>query len=295
MPGFIDAHIHLEFYEPKRVLKGGITTARDTGWPAEKVFPLAERLATDPSAGPFLLACGPMITAQDGYPSSAGWAPPGTALEISSAQEGRKAVTRLKDLGATWIKVAQDPRQGPVLSTAVLGDVVQQAHDLGLKVTSHLGSLDQLEVALRAGVDELAHGLWSDEIIPDMMIARMVKLGMTVVPTLHIDPSHQRIDNLRRFLSAGGKVIYGTDMGNSGPPAGIDVVELKLMMDAGMSALEALTSATAHAASYLGLEDRGRIAPGLAADLIVVEGNPLEDLQVLSRPVLVMRQGITRD
>ncbi len=293
LPGFIDAHVHLEFYDPKRVLKGGITTARDTGWPAEKIFPLAERLAANPRGGPFLLAAGPMITASSGYPSSAGWAPPGTALEISNADEGREAVKRLKAQGATFIKMAQDSRQGPVLDKTVLAAVVEQAHELGLKVTSHLGSLDQLEVALEAGVDELAHGLWSDEVITDDMIARMVQARMTIVPTLHIDSSRQRVDNLRRFLSAGGKVIYGTDMGNSGPPPGIDVIELKLMMEAGMSALEVLASATAHAASYLGLDHRGRVAPGFAADLIVVEGNPLEDLSVLSKPVLVMRQGKT--
>lgn len=295
LPGFIDAHVHLEFYDPKRVLKGGITTARDTGWPAVKIFPLVERLASDPGAGPFLLASGPMITARNGYPTSAGWAPAGTALQISNAEEGRQAVKRLKTQGATVIKVAQDSRQGPVLSTTVLGEVVQQAHELGLKVTSHLGTLDELEVALEAGVDELAHGLWSDEVIPDAMIRRMVDAGMTVVPTLHIDPSPQRIDNLRRFLSAGGKVIYGTDMGNSGPPPGIDVVELQLMIEAGMSPLEALASATAKAASYLRLQDRGRIAQGFVADLIMVEGNPLEDLGVLSKPVLVMRQGKTAD
>lgn len=293
LPGFIDAHVHLEFYDPRRVLKGGITTARDTGWPAERIFPLAERLAANPRAGPFLLASGPMITAPGGYPSSTGWAPSGTALEISNGTEGREAVKRLKTQGATVIKVAQDPRQGPVLSTAVLREVVQQAHEMGLKVTSHLSSLDQLEVALDAGVDELAHGLWSDEVIPDEVIARMVEARLTIVPTLHIDPSRQRVENLRRFLSAGGKVIYGTDMGNSGPPPGIDVIELKLMMEAGMSALEVLASATAHAASYLGLDDRGRVAPGFAADLIMVEGNPLEDLSVLSKPVLVMRQGKT--
>ena len=290
LPGFIDAHVHLGFFDPKRVLQGGITTARDTGWPATKIFPLARRLATDPKAGPFLLASGPMITAPGGYPLSAGWAPQGTALEVTTAQDGREAVKRLKAQGATLIKVAQESRQGPVLPLDVLSEVVKQAHELGLKVTSHLGSLDQLEVALDAGVDELAHGLWSDEVIPDATIARMVQAGMTVIPTLHIDPSRQRIDNLKRFLSAGGKVIYGTDMGNSGPPPGIDVAELKLMMDAGMSASETLTSATAGAADYLGLKHRGRISVGYIADLIVVKGNPLEDLRVLNKPLLIMRQ-----
>lgn len=291
LPGFIDAHVHVELYDPKRVLRGGITTARDLAWPPERIFPLAKRLGEQSTEGPYLLVAGPMITARGGYPTKAGWAPKGTGLEVRNESEAVWAVTELSSKGADVIKVAQEPHAGPVLDHVLLTTVVNEAHGRGLKVTSHLGSLDQLEVALDAGVDELAHGLWSAERIPEALIDRMVAEGLVVIPTLHIDPSPVRVDNLRRFLVAGGTAIYGTDMGNAGPPPGIDVTELRLMIDAGMSLEGVLASATSAAADHLGLADRGSIAAGKRADLIVVKGDPRKDLNTLESPLLVMRDG----
>ncbi|MGH9269430.1 MAG: amidohydrolase family protein [Acidimicrobiales bacterium] len=185
----------------------------------------------------------------------------------------------------------RDRRSGPTLPPEVLRAVVEEAHAAGLKVTSHLGSLAELQIALDAGVDELAHGLWSDEEIPDALIHRMVAQGMVVVPTLHIHPSPTRLRNLGRFVDARGRVVYGTDMGNLGPPPGVDPEELALMVGAGMTPLRALSAATSDAARHLALPGRGRIVPGALADLLLVEGNPLEDLSTLARPVLVMREG----
>lgn len=291
LPGFIDSHVHIGFFDPKTVLAGGITTARDLAWPPDRILPLADRLESDLLAGPRLLVAGPMLTAPGGYPTKASWAPPGTGREVGDVTETRAAVKEFVALGADVIKVAQEPREGPVMSPEVLIAIVEEAHAAGLKVTSHLGSLDQLGIALDAGVDELAHGLWSNEEIPDDLIRRMVAAGMTVVPTLHIDPSAQRIENLRRFVAAGGRVIYGTDMGNTGPPPGIDPEELRLMVEAGMSPLDALAAATSRAADYLGLTDKGRIGGGKDADLVLVEGDPVADLKVLAAPSMVLRGG----
>ncbi|HVF12518.1 MAG TPA: amidohydrolase family protein [Actinomycetota bacterium] len=289
LPGFIDCHVHIELHDPVKVLQGGVTTVRDLGWPAKRIFPLAERLAEDVSAGPRLLAAGPMLTAPGGYPTQAGWAPRGTGVEIESEEGARETVSLLSSAGASVIKVAQEPRQGPVMDEGLLSAVVDAAHSAGLKVTSHLGSLEQLEVALETGVDELAHGLWSDEKIPADILDRMIVQDMVVVPTLHIDPTELRVDNLRRFLAAGGRVIYGTDMGNSGPPPGIDITELELMRRAGMSLTEVLIASTSAAAAYLGLADRGEIRPGARADLVLVEGDLRNGLSPLSGPLLSRR------
>jgi imidazolonepropionase-like amidohydrolase len=291
LPGFIDAHVHLGLCRPRRVLAGGVTTCRDLGWPERRIFALRDILGADPASGPCLLAAGPIITAPGGYPSRAGWGPRGTAREVGSDHEAAGAVRDLAARGAAVIKIAQEPRSGPCLDAGVVQAIVQAAHGAGLRVTSHLGSLEELDVALAAGVDELAHGLWSNEEISSSQLDRMIAAGMTVVPTLHIDPSAVRIENLRRFLDAGGRVIYGTDMGNSGPPQGIDVAELTLMVRAGMTPLAVLASGTSRAASYLGLQTRGRIAVGAVADLVVVDGDPSEDLAVLARPSMVMREG----
>lgn len=291
LPGVIDAHVHLGLVRARHVLAGGVTAARDLGWPERKVFPAARHLAGDPAAGPLLLAAGPMLTAPGGYPSRARWGPRGTAREVASPEEAVAAVRRLVTAGAAVIKVAQEPRAGPTLPPAVLAAIVGEAHREGLMVTTHLGSLDQLEVALASGVDELAHGLWSNEEIPGPTIDEMVRAGMVVVPTLHIDPAPARLGNLRRFVEAGGRVVYGTDMGNAGPPEGIDVRELVLMVEAGMTPGAALAAATSGAASHLGLAGRGTVIQGAVADLLLVDGDPLTDLSVLSRPVLVMREG----
>lgn len=158
-------------------------------------------------------------------------------------------------------------------------------------MTSHVGSLEELDVAIEAGIDELAHGLWGNERIPTATLRRMVEQGMVIVPTLHIDPSPERLRNLGRFLEGGGKVVYGTDMGNAGPPPGIDPTEVSLMVRAGMTASQALASATSGAAEYLGLSGLGRIAVGAIADLILVEGNPAEEPAALARMVMVVRTG----
>lgn len=289
IPGFIDTHVHIGFYDPARVLAGGVTAARDTGWPTS-IFDEVRRLATD-RTGPLLLAAGPMVTAPGGYPSRAAWAPRGTALEVTDEGSARDAVLTLASAGACVVKVAQEPRQGPVLEPEVLAAVVDEAHRAGMKVTSHCGSLEELHFALEAGVDELAHGLWSDEGIPDATVARMVAAGMTIVPTLHIDPSPNRIDDLRRFLAAAGHVVYGTDMGNAGPPPGIDHIEMGLMMQAGMSVEAALSAATADAAGHLGLAGRGAIEEGAVADLVLLDGDPRDDVGGLAAVRLVMREG----
>jgi len=285
LPGSIDCHVHLGLHNPRRVLRHGVTTARDLGWPLEQVRALAAV-----ETGPRLLYAGPMLTAPGGYPVRAGWAAPGTAREVSSADDARAAVRDLVSAGASVVKVAQDPR-GPTLDVAELRAIVEEARAAGLGVTTHVGSLEQLERALDAGIGELAHGLWSDERIPDATIERLVVAGVTVVPTLHIDPSPARVANTRRFVEAGATVVYGTDMGNPPAPGGIDADELRLMGEVGMPPDAALAAATARAAEHLGLADRGRISPGLLADLIMVKGDPREDLAILAKPLLVMRGG----
>jgi imidazolonepropionase-like amidohydrolase len=270
LPGFIDCHVHLGFFRPSAVLRGGITTARDLGWP----------LGASLDGGPDVLRAGQILTAPRGYPSRAGWAPKGTAREVRDADDARAAVDEQIAAGARFIKIAQEPRIGPTIAPDVLEILCSRAHERGLIVTSHCGSLEQLELALAAGVDELAHGLWSDEPIPEPMVERLVAHGVVVVPTLHIDPSQTRIDNVRRFASAGGSVVYGTDMGNPPVPGGIDVDELNLLRAAGLSVEDSFAAATSRAASHLGLTDRGRIAPGVRADLVLVDGDAKEDLRV---------------
>jgi imidazolonepropionase-like amidohydrolase len=293
IPGFVDAHVHIGFVEPARVLRGGVTTVRDLAWPPDVIFPLAHRSREPDFDGPTIAAAGPMLTAPRGYPTRASWAPMGTGLEIADADAGRAAVKETAARGAAIIKVALEPRVGPVIAPDVLAAIVDEAHETGLKVTGHVGGLDQLDVALDAGMDELAHMLMSRERIPEETIARMADAGMVIVPTLSVRSGRDldvAVDNLRRFIAAGGRVVYGTDLGNAGPKPGIDAREIDGLSRAGMSPLAIVAAATTDAARHLDL-DVGVIEVGRRADLVLLEGDVTTDAAALTRVVQVWRYG----
>ncbi len=294
LPGFIDAHVHIGFYPPAKVLAGGVTTVRDLAWPPDVIHPLARASRRPGFNGPLILAAGPMLTVTGGYPTRAGWAPPRTGLVIDSPAAARTAVERTAAEGACVIKVALNDAVGPTLSPELLGAIVERAHSLELKVTGHVHGLGELVKALDAGMDELAHMLLSGEPIPGEIIARMVEAGMGVVPTLSCFFGRRRlraIANLARLREAGGRAIYGTDLGNQGPRPGIDRREVNAMHKAGYSGQDIVRAATVDAAAWMGLAERGSIAPGKVADLVAVGGNPLERAGDLTKVEGVWRAG----
>ena len=293
LPGFIDAHVHIGFYPPMDVVAGGVTTVRDLAWPPELIFPLVESSASADFEGPTILAAGPMITVPGGYPEAAGWAPPGTGAPVTSADEAQEEVARAHDRGASVIKVALNPPAGPTMSLELLEAVVAAAHERGLKVTAHIYGLEELHKAIAAGVDELAHMLMSPEAIPDQTLQQMVDQDMAVVPTLSVRYGPDRrgaIENLRRFIALGGRVVYGTDLGNAGPAPGIDRREIEGMAKAGMGPVDIIRSATVDSASWLGLDDVGVLDTGRGADIVGVRGE-LGDVRAFSRVELVLRRG----
>jgi imidazolonepropionase-like amidohydrolase len=294
IPGFIDSHVHVGFHPPQESVAGGVTTVRDLGWPPERIFPLVERSRSADFDGPTILAAGPIVTVPGGYPEKAGWAPPGTGAPIESEEEAEAVVESARRAGASVIKVALDPPAGPTLSNELLRAVVEAAHERKLKVTAHIHGLSELRKAVTAGVDELAHMLMSSEEIPDDLIAEMVGRGMTVVPTLSIRSGRDRataIGNLRRFRAAGGRVVYGTDLGNGGPQPGIDPLEIQAMQEAGMAVADIVRSATIGAARWIGLEHVGALRPGWRADIVGVRGDLAEGTDVLSAVDLVIKGG----
>lgn len=294
LPGFIDAHVHIGFVDPLEVAARGVTTVRDLGWPPQRIWPLVEESKARSFGGPTVVAAGQMLTAARGYPMRAAWAPPGTGRVVRGADEAAAAVEEQAEHGARIIKIALNPPVGPVLGPPALAAVIDAAHDRGLGVTGHVYGLAELDKALDAGIDELSHMLMSPESIPEKMIGRMVRSGVTIVPTLAVRSGSDRaiaIDNLARFSRAGGRVIYGTDLGNAGPRPGIDQLEVTAMAEAGMSARHIIASATVRSAAYLELEDRGILAEGMRADIVAVRGDPLGDLDSLMDVVAVWRAG----
>jgi imidazolonepropionase-like amidohydrolase len=285
MPSAADRHVHIELSDPAAVLAGGVTAVRDLAWPAERIFPLADLSELPTFEGPLVRAAGPMLTVRDGYPTRAAWAPPGAGREVADADDAVVAVRELSRSGATAIKVALNAEAGPVVSDAELAAICDTAHELELPVTAHAQGSGQVERALGAGVDELAHAPWTQRLSDD--VVERCAAQLRIVSTLDIlsygrDTPELRIavDNLRRFHDAGGTVIYGTDLGNGPIPPGIDLRELRLLLDAGLTHDEILRAMT-----------RAPIEPGAPADLIVVDGDPLADLGAFERITTVIRAG----
>jgi imidazolonepropionase-like amidohydrolase len=294
LPGFIDAHVHIAIADPSELVSNGVTTARDLAWVPDEIWPLVRRSRADDFNGPLLIAAGQMLTAEGGYPTRASWAARGTGRVVSAPHDAASAVDEQVDNGAAIIKVALNRAAGPTLHPDTLQAIVDAAHDRGLRVTGHVTGMDELRKALDAGVDELAHVPMSSERIPDRMIENMVERQMTVVPTLSIRFGRDQeiaIDNLRRFMTSGGRVVYGTDLGNEGPMPGIDAREIEAMRRAGMSERRIIASATVDAARYMSLDDTGVLAPGRDADIIAVRGDPLTDIRALTDVQMVWRDG----
>jgi imidazolonepropionase-like amidohydrolase len=293
LPGFIDAHVHIGFYEPFEVAFGGVTTARDLGWPPERIHPLVRASVDAGWSGPRILAAGPMLTVSGGYPIRTAWAPPGTGRVVHSAQHAAEVVHVTADEGACVIKIALNPAAGPTFDEPTLHALVSAAHGRNLKVTAHIYGMDELEKAIDAGVDELAHILMSPEAIPPATIRRMVDSAMVIVPTLAVWSRGRAVavDNLRRFLDAGGRVVYGTDLGNEGPRPGIDLLEIEGMSEAGMDARAIVRAATLDSSAWLGLERAGALTAGYSADIIAVPRAGLSEPRALADVRMVWRQG----
>jgi imidazolonepropionase-like amidohydrolase len=294
LPGFVDAHVHIGFADPAEVLGRGVTTVRDLGWPETEIFELAGASRSQAFDGPLILAAGPILTAPGGYPTRAAWAPPGTGREVATPAEAQEAVARLAAAGAHSIKVALDPPAGPVLGRDVLGAIARAAHVEGRKVTGHVHGMDELHKALDCGVDELAHMLMSEEELTDDVIGRMVAARTTIVPTLSIRFGRDRdvaVSNLARFRAAGGRVVYGTDLGNEGPAPGIDRREVAAMTAAGFTTIEVVKAATVDAARHLSLAGKGVLEEGMDADVVAVPVDALEHPEKLCDVRMVWRAG----
>lgn len=288
MPGAVDHHVHLGLSDPRAVLRGGVTAVRDLGWPPEDVFPMVDISTGTASQGPAVAAAGPMLTCRGGYPARASWAPPGTALEVEGPADAVAAVLRLADSDPAVIKVTLNAEAGPTLSDQELLAIVEAAHGRGLAVTAHVQGPGQTERAVGAGVDELAHTPWTER-LPDALVQAMAR-SVVIVSTLDIHSFGRStpqletaLDNLRRFHDAGGRVLYGTDLGNGPIPPGIHAAEARHLAAAGLTPDEILTCMTRHS-----------LETGAPADLVGLGGDPTEDLGALAGPGLVVREGSVR-
>ncbi|MEO6534034.1 MAG: hydrolase [Pseudolysinimonas sp.] len=240
-PGFMDSHVHLGLIERSGLGTSGITRVLDLGWdPIE-----ARQWAQDDSAGIAIEYAGAFITAPGGYPVGRVWAPPKSTVEVSDAAAAEAAVQRMSAAGASVIKVSSNSVAGPVHSDEVLATIVSSAHEAGLPVVAHTEGPGEAARVARAGVSILAHAPFS-ETLSDVTLLTMVD-RMTWISTLDIHgwgapnaDAERAEDNLRRFAQLGGRVRYGTDLGNGDLPVGVNLREVAALARAGLSARQVI-------------------------------------------------------
>ena len=285
MPAAADRHVHIELSDPVAVLRRGVTAVRDLAWPTDRIFALADASELLSFNGPLIRAAGPMLTAPGGYPTAASWAPAGTGREVTSPEEAAAAVAELASLGAAAVKVSLNAETGPPLGDAALMAACDAAHAADLPVTAHAQGEGQVERALGAGVDELAHTPWTQRLSDDVVAAAAARMRWVSTLDIHAygrDTPALRTaqDNLRRFFAEGGEVRYGTDLGNGPIPPGIHVTELHHLRDAGLTTEEVLQAMV-----------RAPVESGAPADLIGTADSPLGGLEALAELSLVVRAG----
>ena len=181
--------------------------------------------------------------------------------------------------------------------------MVEEVSRHGLKVAAHAHGSEGILAAVRAGVASIEHG----SMLTDEIITEMKTRGTYLVPTTYlveaIDLDNlpppvrakaefvlpRAVDSLRRAIAAGVKIAYGTDAAVY--PHGDNAREFAVLVERGMSPIEAIRSATIHSAELLGVADRGRLKAGLLADVVAVPGNPLEEIRAMEEVVFVMKDG----
>ncbi|SEA45053.1 hypothetical protein [Leifsonia sp. 21MFCrub1.1] len=235
-PRLTDHHTHVGLTDQHAVFSGGITHAIDLGW----VPAVAAGWLTDDLTRPSVAIVGSLITCEGGYPVNAGWGPPGSSTEVGGEREARLAVRANIMMGASLIKVTLNTEAGETVDDHVLHSIVAESHAQGAPVTVHVQGAGQTARAVRAGADQLAHTPFTER-VDDDLIAECVRRGMSWVSTLDIhgwgDPTEQHAvasENLGRFARAGGRVLYGTDLGNGPLAVGVNERELRGMLEAGV-------------------------------------------------------------
>lgn len=292
----------------ERTLMAGFTTIRELGTEGAGFADVGVRDAIEQGIvpGPRVLAATRALVATGAYGPSGfdpRWDMP-VGAQVADGEAGvRRAVREQIAAGADWIKVYADYRRRPgdpstpTFSQEELRAIVHEATSAGLPVAAHASTDEAIRRSVLAGVQTIEHGYEASEEALRLMAER----GVTLCPTLAAseamgrytdDP--QRMATARRLmeraLRAGVVVACGSDAGVFAH--GDNAREIELLHELGMTPAQALAAATSVAAKVIGREEElGRIAPGFIADLVAVEGDPLEDPSSLRRVRFVMREG----
>ena len=309
----------------KITLDSGFTTVRNLGDGYNETVALRNAISKGYATGPRIYTVAKSIATTGGH------ADPSNGLShllrpdvgpkqgvVNGEAEAREAVrTRYQD-GADLIKITATggvlsvakSGQNPQFMTDELEAIVETAKDYGMTVAVHAHGKEGMKRAIEAGVDSIEHGTYMDDEIRTLM----KKHGTYYVPTIlagkfvadkaKIDgffpelvrPKAAAIGPLiqntfEQAHKAGVKIAFGTDSGVSAH--GDNAQEFSLMVEAGMKPADALLSATVNSANLLGISDiLGTLEEGKLADIVAVQGNPLDDISLMESVSFVMKDGV---
>lgn len=327
LPGLVDAHTHVFDGSLSEALRHGVTTELDM-FCLPRPLARHRQLAAAHDDVADLRSAGVLATAPGGHPLQLLKDLTGTLLdpadvpEFDSVTEPAQAtafVEARRAEGSDYLKLVIDDGAThdtdlPAMTRPVARALTAAAHAAGLRVVAHAITAAEAHRALDAGVDGLAH-VWADLAPEDPQSRRLAERiraqGAFVVSTLvwfetltaqrpprpggcaHPGDLANAVGALRALHAAGAAILAGTDANPFAPAHGAALHrELQLLTGAGLRAEEALAAATAVPARHFGLSDRGRIAPGLRADLVLTEGDPTRDVHALASLTAVWRGGV---
>ena len=309
----------------RKTLQAGFTTVRELGGKPFLAADLRDAIASGYLVGPRIVASGPGLSMTGGHGDLNHFAPQVSVTMFPDQRDYRIAdgpdqvrqtvraqlkhgVDVIKINASGGVMSRGDSPDSAQYTVEELRAAAEEAHAAGRKIAAHAHSAKGIKNAVRAGIDSIEHG----SLIDDEGIALMVKHGTWLVSdiynddyllgvAIHLKLPQENIDkekaigrtqraNFARCVKAGVKIAYGTDAGVY--PHGTNAKQFAYMVKYGLTPAQALRSATSDAAELLDrAKEVGRIAPGLYADLIAVEGNPLENVAILEKVLLVMKGG----
>ncbi|MCL4425435.1 MAG: amidohydrolase family protein [Firmicutes bacterium] len=309
----------------RRTLEAGFTTIRDAGAPGRVDIALKQAINEGLVPGPRMLVSGRGLSITGGHGDSANGWPPEVEFKGRYVVDGvdaarRAAREQLRD-GADQIKLHAtggvmsegDLPTARGLTLEEMRAAIEEANNVGKKSMTHAQGSTGIKNAILAGINSIEHGFYLTDEIIELMLKRDVFFVPTLAAMHHIvtrgtegkipayavakarEAQEAHTASFRRALAAGVKIAMGTDAATPFNYHGNNALELELMVQAGMSPRQALLAATKMGAELLGLSDKiGALEPGKLADVVVVDGDPLEDVKVVQKKeaiLLVMKEG----
>lgn len=286
----------------RRHLAAGISAVRDLGSPQGIVIDVARAVGTPllPTA-PTIVAAGQVLTITGGHGYFMGREVDGPdAVRRGARAEIKRGARALKVIATGGVITEQGTPGATAMTPYELCAAVEEAHKVGLRVAAHAHGTEGIKNALRAGVDTIEHASYLDEEAIEQFLEGDAWMVSTLIASErlmpHLDdpamPAHvrdkirdhtcQEAASLERAITAGVRIAAGTDAGTGYNPHGGLPEQVTLLRHHGMTPEQALTAATWNSANAIGLaETHGKIAVGRRADLLVVDGDPFDDLGAL--------------